>query len=68
MNSSGIYKLKCNTCNNSYVGQTARSIGIRPKEYTRYIRTNNPVSAYALKLINTCHAAPVPFAYHAMLR
>ena len=25
LNSSGIYKLKCNTSNNSYVGQTGRS-------------------------------------------
>jgi hypothetical protein len=26
INSSGIYKLKCKTCNKSYVGQTGRSI------------------------------------------
>jgi transposase-like protein len=38
VNSSGIYKLKCNTCNNSYVGQTGRSIGIRHKEHKRYIK------------------------------
>jgi len=36
-NSSGIYVLKCNTCNNSYVGQSGRSIATRHKERTRYI-------------------------------
>ena len=68
ISSSGIYKLKCNTCNNSYVGQTGRSIGIRPKEHTLYTKTNNPVSAYALKLIHTYHAASIPFACHAVLQ
>jgi hypothetical protein len=33
-NSSGIYKLKCNTCNNSYVGEPGRSTGSRHKEHT----------------------------------
>ena len=45
INSNDIYKLKCKTCNNSYVGQTASSIGIRHCEHTRYIKTNNPISA-----------------------
>jgi len=46
--------LKCNTCSNSYVGQTGRSLGIRhkEKEHTRYIKTNNPVSVYALHILN----------------
>jgi len=30
-NSSGIDRLNCNTCSNSYVGQTGRSLGIRQK-------------------------------------
>jgi hypothetical protein len=33
-NSSGIYKLRCNTCNNSYVGQSGTSIVTRHKEHT----------------------------------
>ena len=33
-NSSGIYRLKRNTCNNSYVGQSGRSIIIRHTEHT----------------------------------
>jgi sulfur relay (sulfurtransferase) DsrC/TusE family protein len=38
INSNGIYKLKCNTCNNSYAGQTGISTGIRHKEHIRYIK------------------------------
>jgi uncharacterized protein (UPF0335 family) len=44
---SGMYKLKCNTCNGVYVGQSGRAINVRYKEHIRYIRTNNPKSAYA---------------------
>jgi hypothetical protein len=51
-NPSGIYKLKCNTCNNAYIGQSGRSIVIRHKEHAQYIRTNNPTSAYALRILN----------------
>ena len=32
-NPSGIYKLKCNTSNKAYVGQSGRSIDIRNKEH-----------------------------------
>jgi hypothetical protein len=42
---SGIYKLKCNTCNKVYVGQCDRAIEIRFKEHIRYIRSNNSTSA-----------------------
>jgi hypothetical protein len=38
-----------------YVGQTDRSVGIRHKEHTWYIKTNNPVSAYALQILNNRH-------------
>jgi hypothetical protein len=51
-NPSGIYKLKCNTCNRAYIGQSERSIAVRHKEHVRYIRTNNPTSAYALHISN----------------
>ena len=54
-NSSGMDKLKCNTCNNSYVGQTGRSLRVRHKGQTRYIKTNNPVSGYALHILNKKH-------------
>jgi hypothetical protein len=54
-NRSGIYILKFSTCNNAYIGQSGRSITIRHKEYTRYIRTNNQISAYALHILNNRH-------------
>jgi len=54
-NPSRIYKLKCNTCNNVYVGQSERSINIRHEEHIRYIRTNNPLSAYALHILQNRH-------------
>jgi len=50
-NRSGIYKLKPNTCNKAYVGQSGRSIDVRHKEHIRYIRTNNPQSAYAMHIL-----------------
>jgi hypothetical protein len=58
-NSSGIYELKCNTWSNSYVGLSGR-LATRHKEHTRYIRTSNPISAYALHILNNRHE------YHAI--
>jgi len=54
-NSREIYKLKCNTCNNAHTGQSGRSVTIRHKEHTHYIRKNNPISAYALHILNKRH-------------
>ena len=53
--SSGIYRLQCKTCDKSYVGQIGRSIAIRYLEHIQYIRTNIPVSAYALYILNNRH-------------
>jgi hypothetical protein len=52
---SGIYSLKCSTCNHIYVGQTAHDLKTRFKEHHRYIRTYNPKSAYAMHIINNNH-------------
>ena len=52
---SGIYKLKCNTCNKVYVGQSGRTIGIRFKEHIRYMRSNNSTSAYATHILENRH-------------
>ena len=52
---SGIYKLKCNTCNKVYVGQSGRAIDIRFKEHIRYIRSNNSTSAYAAHILENRH-------------
>jgi len=46
---------KNTTCNNVYVGQSRRSINVRRKEHVRYIRTNNPLSAYALHILRNRH-------------
>jgi len=54
-NKWGIYQLTCNACNLSYVGQTSRSLSIRYKEHIRYIRSNNPQSAYALYILQNRH-------------
>jgi hypothetical protein len=51
----GIYKLKCNTCNGTYFGQSGRAINVRYKEHIRYIRTNNPKSAYATHILEIKH-------------
>ena len=52
MNSGGIYRLQCKTCNKSYVGQTGSPIEIRYCEHTRHIKTKNPISAYAIHILN----------------
>ena len=54
-NPSGIYEIKCNTCIKNYVGQSGRPITIRHKERIRYIKTNNPASAYATHILNSRH-------------
>jgi len=54
-NPSGIYEIKCNTCSKNYVGQSGRLITIRHKEHIRYIKTNNPASAYATHILNNRH-------------
>ena len=38
-------------CNDVYVRQSGRSINVRHKEHIRYVRTNNPLSAYALHIL-----------------
>ena len=54
-NPRGIYQLKCNTCNNGYVGQSSRPITVRHREHLRYIRNNNPISAYATHILDKRH-------------
>jgi hypothetical protein len=54
-NPSGIYEIKCNTCNRKYVGQSGRPITTRHKEHIRYIRSNNTTSAYAAHILNNRH-------------
>ena len=52
---SGIYRLTCNACNLSYIGQTNRTLQQRYKEHTWYIKHNDPQSAYAVHILNNRH-------------
>jgi hypothetical protein len=52
---SGIYKIICNTCHKAYVGQTSCDLKSRFREHTRYIKNNDPRSAYALHILNCRH-------------
>jgi hypothetical protein len=54
-NPSGIYQLRCNTCNKAYIGQSGRDIAVTHKEHIRYIRNNNPTSAYAAHILQNKH-------------
>jgi len=54
-NPSGIYQLKCNTCKHAYIGQSGKPITTRYKEHLRYIKNNNPISAYAAHILNNRH-------------
>ena len=51
----GIYKLTCNTCKLSYDGQTSHNLKQRYQEHIRYIKQNDPQSAYALHILNNNH-------------
>jgi len=53
-NPSGIYQLKCKSCNRAYVGQSGRAISLR-HEHLRYIRNNNPISAYGMHILHNRH-------------
>jgi hypothetical protein len=48
---SGTYSLRCATCHLTYVGQTDRNMKTRYSEHARYIRSNNPQSAYAQHIL-----------------
>jgi phosphoribulokinase len=52
---SGIYEIICNTCHKSYVGQTSHKLNLRFREHVRYIKNNDPRSAYALHKLNCRH-------------
>jgi hypothetical protein len=54
-NKSGIYKLMCKTCQHVYVGQTSRNLKQHYQEHIRYIRNNDPPSAFAQHILNNQH-------------
>ena len=49
---SAIYKLTCNTCKLTYIGQTSRSLQQRYKEHIRYIK--HPQHTIYKLTCNTC--------------
>ena len=51
----GIYKIACNTCKLPNVGQTNRNLKQRYQKHVRYIKQNDPHSAYALHILNNNH-------------
>ena len=54
-NPSGIYEIKCSTCQKKYVGQSGRPITVRHKEHIQYIKNCNPISAYAAHILENRH-------------
>jgi len=52
---NGIYRLQFMTCNRVYIGQTGGSINTRLKEHIRYVKYNNPESAYAMHILDNRH-------------
>jgi hypothetical protein len=49
------YQLICNTCQRSYIGQSRRNLKSRFQEHARYVKNNDPQSAYALHILNCRH-------------
>ena len=54
------YYINVHTRKKSYVGQTDRSLTTRHREHIRYIKTNNPLSAYAKHILNNRHEYEKP--------
>jgi hypothetical protein len=52
---SGIYQISCKTCHKSYAGQTNRNLKTRFREHIRYIKNNDPQSAYAAHILENRH-------------
>ena len=46
---------KCQSCDKVYVGQTGSQLNTRFPENLRYIKENNPLSAYVLYILNNQH-------------
>lgn len=41
LQNSGIYKLKCDNCDSTYIGETGRSINVRIREHLRNVEKSN---------------------------
>jgi len=54
-NRSEVYKLTCKTCNMSYIWQNIRDLTQKYREHIRYIRNNDPQSAYSQHILRNQH-------------
>ena len=52
---SEVYKIICNTCHKAYVEQTSSDLRSRFLEHIRFIKNNDPRSAYALHILSCRH-------------
>lgn len=55
---SGIYQMKCHTCQRSYIEQTEWKLQLRYQDYIPYITSNNPHSIY-IYFSNVHESGPV---------
>lgn len=46
---SGIYQIKCNDCQDTYIGQTSREFGIRLKEHEKAARNKSSVAEHMIE-------------------
>jgi hypothetical protein len=53
---SGVYQLKCPTCDMKYTGQTGRPFKTRFKEHMRDFKYNNQKSKFAQHLLDSQHS------------
>lgn len=53
---SGVYKIECNDCDATYVGQTGRNIKTRMYEHRRDVFKEEPKSAFAAHLKQSGHS------------
>ena len=60
LNRSGVYKMTCKTCSKAYIGQTSRDLTVRCREHLRYIKNNDPQSAYAQHILHNIHEYGTP--------
>ena len=49
---SGMYKITCKACHKSYVGQTSHNLKMVFQEHIHYIKNKDPLSSYALHILN----------------
>ena len=45
----------CRTCNKAYIGQTNCNLSVRYNKHIRYIKNNDPQSAYAQHILQNIH-------------